>query len=206
MIRDHLAVNWAAARTSLLLSLLFTVVYKGASWVTAHRADVGTLYFEWERRIPLIPWFIIPYMSINLLFVAAPFLCSGDGERRLFARRVAFCILTAGAFFLAMPLRYAFPRPVVAGSMGWIFRFLHAWDQPYNLFPSLHIAFRTLLADLYWRHTRGLLRWASFGWFSLIGFSTVFTHQHHVLDVAGGFALAALAFRLFRNGVEGRWL
>ena len=118
----------AAARTSALLSLLFIVVYGGASWVTAHRSDVGTLYFEWERHIPLIPWLIIPYMSIDLFFIAAPFLCTSDAERRLFSRRVAFAILVAGAFFLIMPLRYAFPRPVVTGSLGAIFRFLHGYD------------------------------------------------------------------------------
>ncbi len=191
-----------AARTSVFLCLLFTVVYGGISWITTQRSDVGTLYFEWERRIPLIPWLILPYMSINLFFVGAPFLCSDDAERRLFSKRMSFCILVAGACFLALPLRYDLPRPVVTGSLGAIFRLLHGLDRPYNLFPSLHIAFRTVLADVYGRHTRGPLRWVIFAWFSLIGFSTVFTWQHHVLDVAGGFVLAALAFYLIPGNIR----
>jgi hypothetical protein len=40
---------------------------------------------------------------------------------------------------------------------------------------------------------------ASAIWFSLIGFSTVLTYQHHVIDVAGGFALAAVCFYLIRE-------
>jgi len=83
--------------------------------------------------------------------------------------------------------------------MGALFNFLHGFDQPYNLVPSLHITLRTILADLYARHTKGALRVASHVWFSLIGFSTVLTYQHHVVDVAGGFVLAAVCFYLFRE-------
>ena len=36
-------------------------------------------------------------------------------------------------------------------------------------------------------------------WFSLIGFSTVLTYQHQVVDIAGGFMLAGFAFYLFHE-------
>ena len=38
--------------------------------------DVGTWVFAWERLIPFVPLMIVPYMSIDLFFVAAPFLCT----------------------------------------------------------------------------------------------------------------------------------
>jgi hypothetical protein len=72
-------------------------------------------------------------------------------------------------------------------------------DLPYNLFPSLHITLRTILADTYARHTRGATRLLSHIWFSLIGFSTLFTYQHHVIDIIGGFALAAICFYVIRE-------
>jgi membrane-associated phospholipid phosphatase/predicted protein tyrosine phosphatase len=189
----------SAAATALGLSLLFMVVYGGSNWITAHRDDIDTWYYGWERYIPFVPLLIVPYMSIDLFFVAAPFLCSTRPELRTLARRIAFAILFAGACFLLIPLTTAVPRPQPAGWTGALFRFLHGFDQPYNLFPSLHIALRTILAALYARHTRGVVRTASHVWFSLIGISTLLTYQHHFVDIVGGFILAAICFYLFRE-------
>jgi len=85
---------------------------------------------------------------------------------------------------------------------GFIFDWFRGMDKPYNLCPSLHIALRTILADTYARNLRGVVRFGSHVWFSLIGFSTLLTYQHHVVDVAGGFLLACLCFYLIS---ESRW-
>ncbi len=190
----HWRVRLAQAETSVLLSVLFIVVYGGANWITSQRSDVGQWFFQWERNIPFVPLMILPYMSIDLFFVGAPFLCWDEGERRLFAQRVTMAIVVAGAFFLLVPLQFALPRPVVSGWLGGIYKFLHGFDQPFNLFPSLHITLRTLLADKYAHHTRGTLHWAIQIWFSFIGLSTLLTYQHHVIDIIGGFVLAAFCF------------
>jgi protein-tyrosine phosphatase len=115
------------------------------------------------------------------------------------AQRITFVILVSGGFFLLVPLHLAVARPQASGWTGAIFRFLHAFDQPYNLVPSLHIALRTILAALYARHSKGIVRLASHVWFSLIGFSTLLTYQHHFVDVVAGFILAAICFYLFRE-------
>src|SRR5262245_26002851 len=93
-----------AAMASASLSALCLVVYGAMNWLTAQRADVGILYFEWERLIPFVPLFILPYMSIDLLFAIAPFLCKSDEELDRFAWRVIFAVLMAGACFLLFPL------------------------------------------------------------------------------------------------------
>ena len=72
-------------------------------------------------------------------------------------------------------------------------------DQPYNLLPSLHIALRTILAQLYARHTRGLWRSMSNVWFVLVGLSTLLTYQHHFMDVVGGFALGVYCIYFIRE-------
>ncbi|MFH1283344.1 MAG: phosphatase PAP2/dual specificity phosphatase family protein [bacterium] len=181
------------------LSLLFIIVYGTCNWITSLRTDVGTLYFNWERLMPFIPIMIVPYMSIDLFFLGAPFLCRNSRELTVFSQRVIAAILIAGGFFLIMPLKFAFARPVVTGWLGPIYQLLYVFDHPYNLFPSLHITLRTILAYLYASKTKGFLRILVHIWFSLIGFSTVFTYQHHVLDVVGGFILAAFIFYLFRE-------
>jgi protein-tyrosine phosphatase len=98
-----------------------------------------------------------------------------------------------------MPLQMGVVPPQTTGWTGALFHLLHGFDQPYNLFPSLHIALRTILAELYARHTKGATRIASHVWFSLIGFSTLLTYQHHFVDVVGGFVLAVFCFYIFRE-------
>jgi predicted protein tyrosine phosphatase len=194
-----------AAATSALLSVLFLVVYGGTNWLTARRppADVGTWYFAWELAIiPFVPLLIVPYMSIDLFFVAAPFLCRDDRERKAFARRVVFAILAAAAFFLLVPLKPAWPgRPRVPGLLGDLVEASctapFVMEYPHNLFPSLHIALCLILADLYRRHLSGVLRVGSDAWFSLVAVSTLLTWQHHLVDVAGGLVLGGFAFYLF---------
>lgn len=183
--------NLVKAFSSIGLSALFLVVYGWTNWFTAQRANVPTLFFEWERLIPFVPLMIAPYMSIDLFFVAAPFLCRNEKELSMFTKRIAAATVVAGICFLLFPLRFAFERPHASGWLGAFFDWFRAMDQPYNLLPSLHIAFRTILAQFYARHTRGILRAASNVWFILIGLSAVLTYQHHVMDVFAGFALGA---------------
>jgi len=82
------------------LSVLFVVVYGSCNSITAHRANVGTLHFEWARRIPFVPFFILPYVSIDLFFVVAPFLCRTDRELSILAKRIAAAIIVGGICFL----------------------------------------------------------------------------------------------------------
>lgn len=190
-------VTYVQAAT--VLSLLFLVVYGGTNWFTTLRSDVGTWHFDWELGIPLVPLFIVPYMSIDLFFVAAPFLCRSRAELRTFTRRIVFAIVVAGGCFLLVPLRLGFERTPVPGTLGSLFDSFRTMDAPHNLFPSLHVTLGFLLAEVYVRRTQGLLRAALVVWFTVISFSTVLTHQHHLVDVAGGMLLALVACYLFRE-------
>src|SRR6476620_10318703 len=114
-------VSWRQALAhSVALSLLFMVVYGGTSWITSLRSDVGTWYYAWERYIPFVPIMIVPYMSIDLLFFASPFLCSNQRELSLLSRRIAFGVVVAGLCFLIYPLKLAVDRPVIGGWIGWL--------------------------------------------------------------------------------------
>jgi protein-tyrosine phosphatase len=188
-----------ALGTSVGLSVLFVLVYGWCNWITAQRHDVGTLYFEWERLIPFVPAMIAPYLSIDLFFVAAPFLCRSERELATFSKRIVAAIVVAGICFLLFPLRFAFERPHASGWLGAVFDWFRGMDQPYNLLPSLHIALRTILAQHYARHTRGLWRSTSNVWFFLVGLSTLLTYQHHFMDVVAGFALGVYCIYFIRE-------
>jgi protein-tyrosine phosphatase/membrane-associated phospholipid phosphatase len=189
----------AALLVSASLSALFVLVYGVVNWVTSLRRDVGAWYFGWEAHIPFVGVMIVPYMSIDLFFVAAPFLCRDMRELRVFAQRIVLAIVAAGACFLLMPLQFAFDRPHAHGWLGALFDAFRALDRPHNLFPSLHIALGMILAVHYGRHTRGIVRAAVLAWFILVGASAVLTYQHHVIDVLGGIALAGYCFYCFRE-------
>jgi membrane-associated phospholipid phosphatase len=180
------------------LSVLFLIVYGGCNWITARRANVGTFYFAWERKIPFVPFFILPYMSIDLFFIVAPFLCRTHRELSILAKRIAAAIILAGICFLLFPLRFAFLRPHADGWLGAVFDWFRGMDAPYNLLPSLHAALMLILLDVYFHQLRGFLRAATMIWFVLIALSPVLTYQHHLIDIVGGVVLALLCFCLFR--------
>ena len=164
----------AAAGWLALLGPLFFVVYGWCNAVSAHRAHVGSFFFAWERQIPFVPWMVVPYVSVDLFFAGSFFLCRDRAQLRVHAARIGLAILISAAAFLLCPLRYGWTRPAVDGWLGVLFAPLNALDQPYNLCPSLHKA---------WRVACG-------GWFTLVGVSTLFIYQHHVIDLLGGYAVA----------------
>src|SRR5450631_2734141 len=120
-----------AFATSAGLSILFLVVYGGCNWITSQRQDVGIFYFQWERALPFVPLLILPYLSIDLFFVAAPFFCRTERELQIFSRRIVAAIVIAGICFLLFPLRFAFPRPHANGWTGAIFDWFRGMDAPY---------------------------------------------------------------------------
>ena len=188
-----------ALTVSIGLSILFLIVYGGCNWITARRAHVGTFYFEWERAIPFMPFFILPYMSIDLFYVAAPFLCRNERELSTLAKRIGAAIIVAGICFLIFPLRFAFERPHTDGWLGAIFDWFRGMDGPYNLLPSLHAGLMLILADVYFRNTDGVVRIVIIIWFALIALSPLLTYQHHLIDIVGGFGLACVCFLIFRD-------
>src|ERR1700712_4700214 len=110
---------WAAAcGTAALTSLLFVIVYNVCNRLTHIRPDVGVWAFHWEALWPVVPMMIVPYWSIDLLFVLAPFFCTTRDEVLVYRRRIIFVISGAALGFLLIPLRFAFPRPEVQGIFG----------------------------------------------------------------------------------------
>jgi hypothetical protein len=105
-----------AVATSVVLSVLFIVVYGSTNWFTAKRpsANVQTWYFAWELKfIPYVPLLIVPYMSMDFFFFMATFLCRDRRELRTFAKRVVFSILVAATFFLLLPLKLDWSQPTL---------------------------------------------------------------------------------------------
>ena len=185
----------------LFLGPFFFLTYGFANQHAAQMdatSGVGSLVFGWEHGIPLWPWTIIPYWSIDLLYGFA-FLCCRDkaSTNRLALRLLSAQLICVACFFL-WPLRFTFDRPALEGISGALFDVLAGFDMPYNQAPSLHIALLVII----WRQfaiftTVQTIRGLIHAWALLIGISVLTTWQHHFIDVPTGFGVGLLCLWLF---------
>lgn len=196
-------------RAALLLALLgpfFFASYGFATWYTSRLAEVPSVVFGWESRIPLWPWTIVPYWSVDLFYAVSFFVCATRAELHVHAKRLFAAQLISVAFFLLFPLRFTFERPPLDGLFGGMFAALMEFDKPFNQAPSLHVSLLLILWVRYAAHLGRAGRILLHGWFALIGISVLTTWQHHFVDLPTGFAAGALCLALFpeRPGVKQR--
>lgn len=179
--------------TALACGVWFNLIYHLTSWYASIAPQRGRFYSDWELAIPRIDAFIVPYQSIDLLFVAAFLCCRTRTDLAALAGRVVLAAAVAGTCFLAWPLDLGHTRAVGDGPFAPLFAALYACDRPYNLFPSLHVTFVVILRWSFARSLDGWKRTAMHLWLALVTCSTLLVHQHHLADVVGGATLGLLA-------------
>lgn len=175
------AVAWL-----LLLGPLFFASYGLATWVTSRKPWVPSVVYPWENLIPLWPWTIVPYWSIDILYGVSLLVCATRRELDTHARRLLTAQFIAVTCFLLFPLKFSLDRPPLEGMFGLMFDVLMGFDKPFNQAPSLHITLLVVLWARFAAHAQGALRWLLHGWFFLIGLSVLTTWQHHFIDVPTG--------------------
>lgn len=174
----------------------FVPVYVGSGYLLAQWPDRSIqLCFEWEKSIPLVPWMVWPYLSLFSLYALPLLHMSANDMRRLSIQSVT-TILVAGLFFIAVPTQVGFLPSHVIGLHEPLFRLIAHTDTPFNLVPSLHVAGATLIVLGCAQRVGIRLARAYQIWLATLVISTVLVHQHHIIDVIAGFALA-LATRQF---------
>lgn len=204
MLMQNKASLWKQGLCWLvLLGPLFFLSYGQVNQFTATRHDVGSLVLGWEHAIPFMPWSIIPYWSIDLLYGISLFICTSKQELTRHGCRLVGASLVACAGFLLFPLQFSWHRPEVQGVSGWLFAQLEQFDLPYNQAPSLHIILTWLLWLRFRSHLSGVWRGIATGWFVLISISVLTTWQHHFVDVVSGFIVGL--FLSYLIPIQGRW-
>lgn len=183
---------------TLPMIALFTII-PGYLVIGAIVAD-GVLHrpeLPLDRMLPLQPAWSLVYLS---LFDAALLPVFVVHQQDLI-RRVVLAFLSiwllAYACFLAWPT--VAPKPDEVPGSGFsvaVLRVIYDSDIAYNCFPSLHVAQCFVAAFACQRVHRGV-GVVTLAWAVLVALSTLFTKQHYVADVLGGFVLAVLAWLLF---------
>lgn len=192
-----LTIHW---RRSLLwlcfLGPFFFISYGLCNQLAADRGISQSIVFNWELGIPLWPWSIVPYWSIDLLYGLSFMLCRTTQSVDRHAFRLLSAQLISVVFFTIAPLRFSFQRPAIEGIFGDLFNLLAGFDQPFNQAPSLHIS----LLIIIWSKLAQLpnpWRLAVHSWCALIGVSVLTTYQHHFIDVPTGAAVGLLCLWLW---------
>lgn len=193
-------------RHLLLNGLAFGLCYPLANLLAQRLGVTRGVALPLDAAIPFLPWMILPYSCSGLFFCASFLLVRSRAEVALLSRRLLLATLAGGLVFFLYPLHFQLPRPPVqAPWLDRMFQVLALVDRPYNQFPSLHVAY----CMLFWSALQAraaqahvLLRVALAATLLLVALSTVFTYQHHLLDVAGGLLLGGLTLALLRKSSD----
>lgn len=159
----------------LCLAPIFFLTYGAANHYAASLSNVPSLAFAWEKHIPLWPWTIVPYWSIDLFYGLSLLLCWSRFELRQQALRLFSAQIIAVTCFVLWPLKFSFERPQLDGFFGVWFDVLMGFDKPFNQAPSLHIVLLLILWDFYRRHAPQRWVWLVHLWCFLIGLSVLTT-------------------------------
>jgi len=180
---------------SFWAGVAFFAVYPAMNWLTSLRRAPLHLYLSGELAIPLVPWFIWPYLSMYALFILPLFLIPADRMPLLGKQLIAGCLISA-AMFLLLPAQLGFPRQIPAAYSA-IYARMFTIDRPYNLVPSLHVIWSAAITLACVDFARIPLKIALSAWLCVIIASTVFVHQHHLLDVIAALAIVFVLRRVY---------
>ena len=185
------------------LSLVWVLVFGGANYLTGLHSYRVHLHVADELDIPFIPASVLVYMSIYPLFWAAPFILRRTEEPIRFAATLAAITLVAAVCFLIFPADPVFRTPHDMGVWKDLVLFAKWLALRHNFAPSLHVGLSTVCIVLYVRRAPCPGKVFLIIWALAIGLSTLFLHQHYVVDVLTGYLLGWAGVRLvFDRGMR----
>ena len=182
--------GWANAGICILLAVgvfLSNELYA----VLNHGPAVLNLQTPIDTALPVVPIFVIPYVSLNP-FVYATLILFLLFRTKVFQSAclavITVMMISYGFYFFAQS---EVIRPVLLGTdlFTRMIRDVYAGDNPFNCFPSLHTSVSTILAVHWWRTDRRIGIPVAI-WTALIVASTVLIKQHYIADLIFGLALA----------------
>jgi membrane-associated phospholipid phosphatase len=177
-----------------LLLAVFTIISLYVPINSYTNSSANVLSLPLDGRIPLIPLFVVPYLSF-FLFLPWTLLSFMVTRNKLY-REMCYSLMIASFVSYAIYMLYhtTIVRPHVTG-LGIASRlvaFLYLVDPPFSCFPSLHSSLSTI-AVVHWFRSASRVRYVVLTWGVLIIVSTVMIKQHHILDALGGIALGLLS-------------
>lgn len=171
-------------------------IYLFCNFIASKQTNHFPLFFDFELSFPLVPWMIYFYISLAILLFLNVILIKDPKVIKAFSVCLILTVLIAGVVFILFPGKLGFKRVTEVTGYQWLFSLLHAVDQPFNLYPSLHITYSSLTVFAIIDQTKNkLFHLILILWLIMIGFSVVLVHQHHLFDILTGIILAGLVIK-----------
>ena len=180
----------------VLIVSYFIFGYMPLNWISQYRVRFFDVSLPFEQHIPFIPVFIFGYLLVYLSLVYTHYVINDIGSYRRAMVSFVLTITACYLFFIFFPVRAT--RPDLSNATGFcveVTKFYYFIDKPYNLFPSLHVAYPMLGTLLTWRHhhiARIILALATV----VTAVSVVLVKQHYIMDVIAGAVIATLSYKL----------
>jgi membrane-associated phospholipid phosphatase len=182
------AVILAVIMVSSLACYLAVLKWRGPAG-----KDHVTYIMDLDELIPFQPAWVWVYLIPYLVGPLVVGLLSKDTFRWYIRRGLPLVALTLLIFIVYPTQTHTRPPSNLGdGLTGELYHNMVEIDQPpANAAPSLHVSLTCLLA---WALVRDFPRWwlLSFGAAILVWLATLFTRQHHMLDVATGVILGTV--------------
>ena len=186
---------------TIFMIIFFIIMYKGAEFYTYTVENVPSYFMEWERNIPFLPIFMLPYMTSAPFFLVTIFFEKDEYSLKLLMKRAIFLIVVSITIFILFPMKFYFTKPEIDNQIFKIlFYILGLLDSNFNQCPSLHVSFAFLSNIVYYREIKNkFLKYFLYFWGFLLAISVLFVYQHHFIDLVGGILLFVISCVIFQR-------
>ena len=186
---------------TIFMIVFFVIMYKGAEFYTYTVENVPSYFMEWERNIPFLPIFMLPYMTSAPFFLVTIFFEKNEYSLKLLMKRAIFLTVVSTIIFVLFPMKFYFPKPEIENQIfKTLFHILDLLDSSFNQCPSLHVSFAFLSNIVYYREIKNrFLKYFLCFWGFLLAISVLFVYQHHFIDLVGGILLFVISCVIFQR-------
>ncbi len=195
----HWTFSWLNWLYPLLVGGLFATIWVVNDF-TARRTRHFTTRHRLDDLIPFLPIFALPYFSAYVLGNGAYLFLREDANFTRILLGYLLIYLLSNISYLLLPTRVERREQLTpdTASTHILARFQHL-SKPFNNFPSMHVSYCLFSARVFATYADNKWGGVLLAWAGLVALSTLFTKQHHLLDVAAGALLATLAYWVVRG-------
>jgi len=186
-------------KLALFFCVFFYLLYGSGGWLADSVPWRYSIGFDWERHAPFWPNSAWIYLSISPFMLLPVFVIRQPEDFKLALRILCAQVIVASVLFVLVPVTLQYPPRDSHGALPMIFVVADVVNLANNEFPSLHVCFAITVAGFLMPYATTVMRIFIGCWACAIIISTMTIHEHHVLAIVAGAALAVIGLRVWQS-------